>query len=205
MNHAGFDDPVVYFEAKDLVELKKDIELALVRGSAVTGTTNTANQMNGILNVISTNNTNLSGVTLSEKVFNDLLVLTWNNTRKMPTEIYVSPNLRRTIANYSTKVTPFIAAERKEQILAVDTYANDFGIFSLITHRELTNGDDDNELFGIDPTALSTGWLQPVRREILARDGRSVRYQISAMLTLLYANEKAFFAASNVQHNIPDA
>jgi len=204
VEHAGMADPLAYYEAKDVIELKKDIELALVRGSAVTGDTNTARQMNGLLNIISTNKTSISGITFTEKVFNDLIQLTWDVTREMPTEVYCSPYVRRTISLYSTKVTPFIPAERKEQILAVDTYQNDFGRFRALLHRELNNGFSSvNELFAIRPEHLATGWLQPLRREILARDGLRVRYQISCDLTLLYRSEKPFFAADKVFPYLP--
>lgn len=202
--HAGMADPVAYYEAKDIIELKKDIELALVRGSAVTGTTNTARQMNGILNIVSTNKTSISGITFTEKVFNDLIQLTWDVTREMPTEVYCSPYVRRTISLYSTKVTPFIPAERKEQIVATDTYVNDFGTFRALLHRELNNGFSSvNELFAIRPEHLATGWLQPLKQEILSRDGLRVRWQISCDLTLLYRTEKAFMAADKVFPYVP--
>jgi len=204
VEHAGMADPLAYYEAKDVIELKKDIELALVRGSAVTGTTDTARQMNGLLNIIDTNKTAISGITFTEKVFNDLIQLTWDVTREMPTEVYCSPYVRRTISLFSTKVTPFVQAEAKKQVLATDTYVNDFGEFRALLHRELSNGfSSTNEVFAIRPEHLATGWLKPLKREILARDGLRVRYQISCDLSLLYRSEKPFFAATSVYPYIP--
>lgn len=202
--HAGTGDPLGYYEAKHVVELKKDIELALVKGSAITGTTGTANRLGGLMNIISTNKTNLSGVTLTEKVFNNILELTWSNTVKMPSEIYVTPKLKRTISLYSTKNTFNVDAASKSQTLVVDSYQNDFGTFRCIQHRNLNaTAQDTQEFFGIDPTLVRTGWLSPLKREILSRDGLRIRFQMAAKLTLLYGNEKAFCAATNVQYYIP--
>lgn len=202
--HAGTGDPLGYYEAKHVVELKKDIELALVKGSAITGTTGTANRLGGIMNIISTNATNLSGVTLTEKVFNNILELTWSNTVKMPTEVYVTPKLKRTISLYSTKNTFNLDATAKTQSLVVDTYANDFGSFRCIQHRNLgATADNTQEFFAIDPTLLRTGWLSPLKREVLSRDGLRVRFQMACKATLLYGSEKAFCAATNVQFYIP--
>jgi len=55
--------PMAYQSVKKMRELLTDVELALHRGSAVTGPT-AAPQFNGLLNSISTYNTSSSGTTL---------------------------------------------------------------------------------------------------------------------------------------------
>ena len=117
--HAGMGDPVSYYEGKKVIEIKKDIELALVKGSAITGTTGTASQLGGFMNVLSTNKTSCSSVTLTESVFGDLLELTWGNTDAQPTDVYVGPKLKRTISGYNTNVTRNIDAEQKKQVQVV--------------------------------------------------------------------------------------
>jgi hypothetical protein len=199
VEHAGLEDPFVYYEGKHVVEIKRDMELALVKGSAATGTTGTANQMGGFMNVISTNKTSMSSVTLTEGVFNDLLELTWGNTAVMPTEVYVGPKLKRTISLYATKVTPFLDAEDKKQVLTTTRYESDFGIVSIDLHRDLRNTASFCEMLVIDPNWFATGWLQPLRREVLPRDGKRDRYQISGEFTLLYRNEKAGLAVDGAQ------
>jgi hypothetical protein len=198
VEHAGFDDPFVYYEGKHVVEIKRDMELAIVKGSAATGDTDTANQMNGFLNFLSTNNTDQSGVTLTEKIFNDVLELVWGNTAMFPNEVYVGPQLKRTISIYSTKVTPFVQAAERRQILTTSMYESDFGTLSVNLHRDLASAAAGaNEMLVIDPNWFATGWLQPLRREILARDGKRDRYQISAELTVLFRNEKAGACVTN--------
>jgi len=190
---AGMNDPFVYYEGKHVVEIKRDMELAIVKGSAVTGTTSSANQMNGFLNFLSSNNTVMSGITLTEEKFNDVLELTWGNTAMMPNEVYVGPKLRRTISLYSTNVTRYEDASAKRQILTTGQYDSDFGLVHHNLHRDLASAATGtaNELLVIDPNWFATGWLQPLRREVLSRDGKRDRYMISAEFTVLFRNEAA--------------
>jgi hypothetical protein len=196
-DHAGMSDPVAYYEGKDLIELKKDMELALVKGSAATGDTDTANQMNGFFNVLSTNKTSSSSITLTESVFNNLLELTWGNTDVMPTDVYLGPKLKRTISGYSTDVTRNLDAKEKLQSLTVNQYDSDFGAVNIHLHRDINSTNSACDLLCIDPRYFATGWLQPPRREMLPRDGKRVRYQLSGEFTLLYGNEKAGMAAEH--------
>lgn len=178
--------------------LKRDMELALVKGSAATGTTDTASAMGGLMNIISTNNTSLSNITLTETIFNNLLELVWTGSSVQPNEVYVGPKLKRTISLYSTKVTPFVMADEKKQVLTVGTYDSDFGMVNLFLHRDLNSNSAtyQNEMLIIDPSWFATGWLTPLRREVLARAGTYDRAQISAELTLLYRNEKSAVAVN---------
>lgn len=201
--HAGMDDPFAYYELKSVVEIKKDMELALVKGSAATGTTDTPSQLGGFMNVLSTNMTSRSGVTLTETAFGDLLELIWGNTAVYPNEVFCGPKLKRTITLYSTKVTPFLDAESKRQVLTTTQYESDFGTLNINLHRDLTNTANLHELLIVDPNWFATGWLQPMRREVLSRAGKSTRFQISGELTLLYRNESAGGGLTRCQHYIP--
>lgn len=194
VEHAAMNDPIAYYEGKDLIEMKNDMELALVKGSAATGDTNTASQMKGFFNVISTNKTSMSSVTLTEEVFGNLLELVWDSTDAMPTDVYVGPKLKRTISGYSTDVTRNVSAAEKIQTLTINQYDSDFGLVNVHLHRDLTSNASFCDLLCIDPNRFATGWLQPLRREMLPRDGKRDRYQISGEFTLLYGNEKAGLA-----------
>jgi len=198
VNHAGIADPISYYEGKDLIEMKKDMELALVKGSAASGTTGTASQMGGFMNVVTTNTTTTSSITLTELVFGNLLELVWDDTDAMPTDVYVGPKLKRTISTYSTDVTRNIDAEAKKQLLVVNQYDSDFGAVNIHLHRDMTSSESACDLLCIDPNYFATGWLQPLRREMLTRDGKRDRYQLSAEFTLLYGNEKAAMTAKHM-------
>ena len=60
---------LTYQEQKAARSIKTDLELALHRGSAVSGTNSVAPQFNGMLNKLSTNFTSSSGTTLTELVY----------------------------------------------------------------------------------------------------------------------------------------
>jgi len=196
--HAGVADPISYYEGKDLIEMKKDMELALVKGSAATGSSNVVSQLGGFMNIVSTNKTSTSSVTLTEIIFGNLLEMVWDDTDAMPTDVYVGPKLKRTISGYSTDVTRNIAAEEKRQLLIVNQYDSDFGAVNIHLHRDMTSSESACDLLCIDPNYFATGWLQPLKRETLTRDGKRDRYQISGEFTLLYGNEKAAMAAAHL-------
>jgi len=189
--HVGYADPFVYYEGKNIVEIKRDMELAIVAGSAVSGDTDTASQMAGFINFISTNKTTTTSITLTESVFNDLLELTWGNTAQFPSEVYVGAKLKRTISLYATKNTPFLSADEKKQILTTNQYDSEFGVLTVFLHRDIRSNMSMSDILVIDPNWFATGWLTPLRREVLARDGLRDRYQMSAACTVLFRNEKA--------------
>jgi hypothetical protein len=200
--HAGMADPISYYEGKKLISMKKNMELALVKGSAATGSSNVASRMGGFMNILSTNKTAVSGITMTETIFNNLLELAWTNTEAMPTDVYVGTKLKRTISGYTTSVTRNISAEEKKQILTINQYDSEFGSLNIHFHRDLANVAGSAELLCIDPNYFATGWLQSLKREVLSRDGKRDRFQISGEFTLLYGNEKAGLAASQLQANI---
>lgn len=198
--HAGFDDPVVYQEYKQVVSIKKDMELAIVKGSAATGTTGTANRMNGFMGFASMNKTDLSGVTLTETVFGDVLELIWDNGRAWPSEAFMGAKLKRTISGYSTKVTPFLDADEKKQVLTTDFYVSDFGRVNLHLHRDLLSqsGDAANEVLVIDPSYFRTGWLQPLRSKVIPHQGGlTTKWEMSASFTVLHRHEAGCAAVTD--------
>jgi len=194
VSHAGMADPLAYYEGKKVIEIKKDMELALLTGAAASGTTNVASAMNGFMNVITTNATDLSSVTMTENIFADLLELTWTNTDAQPTDVYVGPKLKRTISGYNTNVTRNVDANAQKQVNTISTYESDFGTVTVQLHRNMVNSAESCSLLCIDPRYFATGWLQPLRRELLPRDGKRSRYQVSGEFTLVYGNEKAGLA-----------
>lgn len=223
VEHAGFDDPFTYSEQKKFLEVKNDMEHALHRGSAATGATNATSQFAGMLNLFSTNfsihasvgaDSNWTGVTLTESIFNDVLEAVYQNGSVQPEEVYCNSKIKRTISGFNTKTTFNLDAADKRQILATDWYVSDFGNLRIYLARDqtkttgnLSSGDstkfatektyqtmnpaNDNSFIVIDPRYFMTGWLQTVRRETLSRDGLRDRFQISGALTLIAKSEKA--------------
>ena len=224
VEHAGFDDPFTYAENKAFLSLKNDIEHALHQGSAATGATSAYSQIGGLLNLLTTNFTNMAvngasywtGVTLTESIFNDILELVYNNGTVQPTEVYCGPKIKRTISGFNTKTTFNINAAEKRQVLATDWYVSDFGDLKIFLARDqartsarLAAGDlstypttSDNSFVVLDPKYFMTGWLQQVKRETLPRDGLRDRFQISAALCLIAKSELAGGGARGLSANI---
>lgn len=195
VEHAGFEDALSYAEQKAFLTMRNDIEHALHRGSAATGATSAARQFAGLLNVITTNATGGSGLTLTESVFNDMLETVWQSGEVSPSEIFVNSRLKRTISGYTTNVTRNIDAADKRQVLATDMYDSDFGTLRVYLSRDQLRSASvtakGNSIAVIDPAYFVTGWLQTARREILPRDGLRDRFQMSASTTLIAKTEKA--------------
>jgi hypothetical protein len=140
----------------------------------------------------------MSGVTMTEIKFNDVLEMIWDDSEAYPNSVYVGPKLKRTISLYATKNTPFLDAEMKKQVLVISQYDSEFGVLDIFLHRDLDSAAAGaNEMLIIDPNFYASGWLQSVRREVLSRDGKRDRFMVSGEFTLLYGSEKAGGAVSN--------
>lgn len=193
-------DPFTYQVAKSVDELMNDIEHALHRGSAITGATDAARQLHGMLNIFSGQSgtatfTDSSGTTLTEEVFVDLLqVFRDQRLGIRPTQCYVNTFLKRTISEYSTRVTRNIDAAEKAQMLIVERHESDFGAMDILyTEDQLVSASKTtfgNSLMFIQPDKFAVGWLRPPTVEQLSRDGLRDRFQINAQATLLYDHEK---------------
>lgn len=194
--HKGFDDAYLYQEEKKLKELSNDMEHAIHRGSAATGATSAARQLAGFLNLFTTNWTSSSGTTFTEDIFVDRLQAFYdNNIDVKPSVAFVNSWLKRTISQFSTKVTRNVNAAEKIQTLTIERHQSDFGdVFIYLSRDQLkstANSTSGNSIVLIDPSYFLTGWLSPVAREDLARNGTQQRFMIQANMTLLYRTEKA--------------
>ena len=204
------EDPYTYQIRKSLEQMMNDVEHALHRGSAATGETNVGRQFGGLLNILdSTTSTTFSNtggneVTLTEEVLIDLMQLFRdNNLDVLPTQLYVNSWLKRTVSEFSTRVTRNVDAAARVQELIIERHTSDFGdldvMYSEDQLRSATNGSASvdagsfvsaaaNSMTFIDPQYFDVGWLRPPTVENLPRDGFRDRYQINGQATLLFEN-----------------
>jgi len=206
-DHKGFSDALMYQEKKAIEATLNDIEHALHRGSSATGATDASRQFGGLLNILTTNFTDSSGTTLTEEVFNDYVqAFVDNGTEIRPSVAFVNSWLKRTISLYSTKVTRNVDAAARIQELVVEQHRSDFGDVGVFYSRDqlksATKTTQGNSITLVDPSFFETGWLLPLRSEILARDGLRTKFQISAQMTLIFRTEKAGGGATSVVANI---
>jgi len=192
--HAGLSSMISYQEVKKARELKRDIELALHRGSAISGDTDTAPQLAGMLNTLSTYFTASSGTTLTESVFNDIVTLTYSTPVNLR-EVYCGMYLKRTINQYSTSVQRYIDAQSRKQLDVVDVYESESGTMAILKSRDQLAGTSKtgsgNSWMAIDPDFFKVGWLRPVVTKELGLDGDRRRKMMVGELTLIAKTELA--------------
>jgi hypothetical protein len=203
VEHKGFADSFLYQEKKAIDATLNDIEHAVQRGSAATGATDSTRQFNGLLNALTTFMTDESGVTMIEDVFSDLVQLFVDGgTEIRPSVALVNSYLKRTISQYTTKVTRNIDAAARAQINVVERHSSDFGDIDIFYTRDqlkgTTKAGPGNSIVILDPSYFEVAFLQPLMSETLARNGLRTSFQISAMCTLIYRTQKAGGGARNV-------
>jgi hypothetical protein len=172
------------------------LEHAVNRQTSVTGATNAARQFNGLLNIFTTNFTSSSGTTLTEDLFGDLMQsFQVNDSDIRPSAVLVNNWLKRTISQYSTRVTRYVDAAARVQINTIERHSSDFGevdvYYSRDQLRSTTRAGSGNSIVILDPNFFEVGFLQPLQSEMLERDGLRTRFQISAMATLIYRTQRA--------------
>lgn len=208
VQHAGLDDMMTYQENKSVQTVMNDIEHALHRGSSTTGETNVARQFQGLLNIFGTETfTSSSGTTMTELVYGDYIQsFTDNDFDVFPTLTFVNSWLKRTISLYSTNVTRNVNASEKIQILTIERHNTDFGDtfvhYSRDQLRAVSRTTEGNSIVILDPNFFETGWLRPLISERLSRDGLRDRFQINAMMTLIFRTAAAGGGADGVVANI---
>lgn len=195
VRHAGMASMLSYQEMKQGKILKTEIELALTRGSAVSGDTNVAPNFKGFLN-FSTNISNHSGASLTETYFNNLLELTYSFNANVR-EVYSNVHLKRTMNGFSTNVTKYIAASEKRMVNPIDIYDSEFGTMALIKSRYHLQGATPSasgpqaSLIAIDPDYFNVGFLRQFTTKELGITGDKRQFFIVGECTLIRRSERA--------------
>jgi hypothetical protein len=204
VRHAGMANMLSYQEMKQAKVMKLDMELALHRGSAVSGNTNVAPQFNGFLNLGGSCVTAwATAVTLTEKTFNNLMELSYAYNVRIR-EIYANTVIKRTMNGFTTNVTRFIATGERKQINVLDAYEGDFGIQAIFKSRYQLQTADRlcGSLLAIDPDYFQVGWLRPVVTEELGKDGDRRRMMMVGEMTLIARSKQAYIAAIGIVPNV---
>jgi hypothetical protein len=204
VRHAGLANMLSYQEMKQAKVMNLDIELAMHRGSAISGNTNVAPQFNGFLNLGGLNQTDCAtAVTLTEKVFNNLMELSYSYNCRIR-EVYANTVIKRTMNGFTTNVTRFIATGERKQVNVLDAYEGDFGIQAIFKSRyQLQTANRlSGSLLAIDPDYFQVGWLRPVVTEELGKDGDRRRMMMVGELTLIARSKQAYIAATYLVPNV---
>jgi hypothetical protein len=192
-------DPFPYQISKNVEELLNDIEHALHQGSAVTGTSSAARQLEGLLNILpgqETWTTDASGTTFTEAVFIGILQSFRDQKYQVDPDVaLVNSWLKRSISEFSTKITRNIEASTKMQMLLVERHESDFGAVDVVYSEDQLKAssatEQGNSIVMLERQRFRKGVFKPVTVEPLTREGFSSRFQATSQLTLVYDTKKA--------------
>jgi hypothetical protein len=205
VRHAGLANMVSYQEMKKTKEILRDLELALHRGSAVTGNSGVAGTFSGLLNGITTYATSSSGTTLTERVFNDLVTLSYATPSNLR-EVYANMQVKRTINGFTTRTQRYIPATERRQVDIIEVYESEVGLLGIFKSRDQLQaasiGAQGNSFCVIDPDYWTVGWLRPFNTLELGLDGDRDRRMIVGEVTLIRRNELAGVAGTGYVANI---
>jgi hypothetical protein len=158
---AGVDNMFMYQRGKKLKSLINSIEYDLINGTISAGTTAATRTMCGLINSISTNTSNGTGVSLTEADLVNLFNLAWTSGGS-PKSVFVNGSLKKIITKFageSGTMQKQISAEKKEIVNAVDFYVNDFtGRAEILLSRDMPIRD----VAVIDKSFYSAAYLLPI-------------------------------------------
>jgi len=180
-----------------LAELKTDIEIALLKGTANTGASGVARRMLGIIPMITTNvtagggYTNGTAATFSESIFNGMLEVGWNRGAALR-DVLVDGRMKRVISNFTGNATRILNADAGRLVGAIDQIDSEFGPVSLHLCRDIptvnTGASLGRAVLAIDKTHLNKSWLRPITVQKAAAVADSEDYVAVTELTLEYGH-----------------
>lgn len=199
VNQAAFNDRFQYEATKALKLIKNDMEFALMRGSLATGNgSNGARQLNGLKNSLSLI-TNQSGISMTEKILNDLFQLVWDNTGIQINAVYGPMYIKRKISAFTSNATKYFTQDDRRLINAIDVYQADAAsMVKLFPHRYITqSGDINQDVVGINEDFFKVAYLRKPIVQQLAKVGDSTDGQVTVEATLEVQHYNAgFWSAS---------
>jgi hypothetical protein len=179
---AGLEDEFDYQMVKAMKEHARDIELALVTGTANSGASGTARRLRGVLSWLETTvatGTGTGNEALTADMFNSTLQAIWAEGG-MPDYAYANGYQKRVISGFTGNNTRNINADEKEIVIGVDIYDSDFGRIKVVLHRFMTASVVavlQNDLWKVSP-------LVPTRKVDVAKISSSTRAVVETYLTL---------------------
>ena len=174
-----------------MIEWKTDAEHALLRGSSASGNaSDSARRMDGLLNAVSTNTSSVSGVTITETIFNDLLQDVWESGGK-PRDVLVNGYLKRRISTFVGNAEKRFGQSEKRVTNVISIYDSDFSTVAVQTSRDMPATAGQHTVAVLDRDLFAKAWLRPVVTKRVAETADSIDIVILGELTLEYGNEAA--------------
>lgn len=167
--HYAIEDSTADQVDVKVTELKNDMELTLLRGTAASGNaTNAARRMAGIIPMIVTsvsNYTSFAGtVTISEAIFNSEMEHCYN-LGAVCKDVFVDGKMKRCISSFSAGGSAIHNPETRRKTLSIDFYQSDFFPVSIHLCRDMGTASIGNStaarrILFIDSTQVKKAWLR---------------------------------------------
>lgn len=125
---------------------------------------------------------------LTETIFKAWIKTCWTNGAKIPLVVAGASNKQviSAFAGIAQNTNEVKGSDMVTIVGAADVYVSDYGRHSIVASRN----SRDRSVLGIDPSLWEIQFLQPFKREKLAKTGHSEREMISCECTLASKNEK---------------
>jgi hypothetical protein len=195
---AGMGDPLTYQKQKALRTWKNNLEYALLRSTAASGSSGVARSMIGITAVITSHYTNRnSGTSLTEDMLLDGLQDVWTDVGSDSTVdlILTTMPLKRRISSFTAGSTKYIDASDKKLVRPVEIYEADTGIVRIMAHKDVYNSTTTPgpTLLGLREDKWKVAYLRKPVSEPRPKDGDYESGEIIGEMTLEYLAERANF------------
>ncbi len=195
---AGMGDPYQYQKAKALKTWKNNLEYALLRSTAASGSSGVARTMIGIAAVITSHYTNRnSGTSLTEDMLLDGLQDVWLDVGQDSTVdlILTTMPLKRRISSFTAGSTKFIDASDKRLVRPVEIYEADTGIVKIMAHKDVANAaaTPGPMILGLREDKWRVAYLRKPFAEDRPKDGDYQGGEIIGEMTLEYLAQRANF------------
>jgi hypothetical protein len=196
VNVAGMGDPFDYQSAKALREWKNQAEYNLINATGLSGSSGVAREMVGIEAVVTSHYTNLlSGTSLSESDFNDMVDGVWSDVGADDVfdMVLVPFKLRQKISTFTAGSTKYVDARDRRLTRPVMVYESDGGVHRIFAHKDVRSAvaTPGPTMFGLKEDKWRIAYLRKPFRELLAKDGDRDNGQIVGEFTIEYLAERA--------------
>lgn len=195
---AGMADPFLYQQQKALKQWKNNLEYAILRSTAASGSSGVARNMIGISAVITSHYTNRnSGTSLTEDMLLDGLQDVWLDVGADSGVdlILTTMPLKRRISSFTAGSTKYIDARDKRLVRPVEIYEADTGIVKIMAHKDVRNAaaTPGPELLGLREDKWKIAYLRKPTAEARPKDGDYDSGEIIGEMTVEYLAERANF------------
>lgn len=217
---AGRTSEVNRLKTKKMVELKRDIEAAIISsGAAVTASGSTAGKLRGLYGFCATgfsggtsavapvpasNTAPVNGTdrALTEAMLKTAIQTCYENGGDASI-VLCSPAKKVAISAFTGNVQRTNEVGSKQAAVlnaAFDFYRSDFGVTKIVPNRVMaTSGTGLNDtVYVLDADKLALGQLRPFESEQLATVGDAKNHQVRTEVTLIVRDEKPLYQITDL-------